>query len=253
MLAQLLFSGVPVNHSCMINQRRGNGKRGAKAYTPHTTSSPQRYAKILPSLLWKGWRIPSHTSSSSSSSSSSLPWLILAVCVCKNTCVYMPIKNYHVLVLAVHFALTREYISMAEARNILGFGGYQHTAHTKKDTKGGDMECALERERGPGCEWESPLLLLLLAFWGSGQEAKKIPLSLSLSRSLYPHTHSLYDTTRGREREEEKGVCESIWMVHRIPCAIIRVGRFLGAVFRYKTPIPAFSRDSLSVRTSVVV
>ena len=54
--------------------------------------------------------------------------------------------NYYVLLLAVHFAFTREYISMAQARNILGFGGYQ--AHTKKDTKGGDMECAFGRERG---------------------------------------------------------------------------------------------------------
>ena len=51
---------------------------------------------------------------------------------------------------------------MAQARNILGFGGYQ--AHTK-DTKGGDMECALERERGGVSEnVRISLLLLLLAF-----------------------------------------------------------------------------------------
>jgi hypothetical protein len=37
---------------------------------------------------------------------------------------------------------------MAQARNILGFGRYQAHTHTKKDTKDGDMECALERESG---------------------------------------------------------------------------------------------------------
>jgi hypothetical protein len=38
-------------------------------------------------------------------------------------------------------------------------------------------------------------------------------------------------------------------LVHRIPCAIIRVGRFLGAVLRYKTPTPTFPLDSLFLPT----
>jgi hypothetical protein len=49
---------------------------------------------------------------------------------------------------------------------------------------------------------------------------------------------------RGRERRPGRKVRMCV-LVHRILCAIIWVGRFLGAVFRYKTPIPTFPLDSL--------
>lgn len=76
----------------------------------------------------------------------------------------------------------REYVSMAQARNILGFGG--GIKPHKEGHKGKHMHGVCFRERGGGGRerarmWESPLLLLLLAFQGSGQEAKKI-LLLSL-------------------------------------------------------------------------
>jgi hypothetical protein len=62
------------------------------------------------------------------------------VCVC----------NYYVLLLARHFAFTSEYISMAQARNILGFGRYQ--AHTHNEGHKGRRHGVCFRERKRGCE-----------------------------------------------------------------------------------------------------
>ena len=75
-------------------------------------------------------------------------------------------------------SLHKEYISMAQARNILGFGGYQ--ARTKEETKE-NMVCAWERERE---NVRISPTAATLGFLGSGKEAKKI-LSLSLYTLLH--------------------------------------------------------------------
>ena len=109
----------------------------------------------------------------------------------------------------------------------------------------------LERERESENVRISPTAATL-GFLGSGKEAKKI-LSLSLYTLLHTYRERNYREERmhvwvllyrGRERRPWRKVCMCV-LVHRIPCAIVWVGRFLGAVFRYKSPIPTFPLDSL--------
>jgi hypothetical protein len=136
---------------------------------------------------------------------------------------------------------------MAQARNILGFGGYQ--ARIKEDTK--EMHGVLAREREsenlPYCAAAT------LGFLGSGKEGKKILSIYTRERKDWKKREREREQCRyvmgvailGVEREGQgERVCMCV-LVHRIPCAIIWVGRFLGAVFRYKTPIPTFPLDSL--------